>query len=487
MPVRKSTAMGMAAGFILAAAAGFWGVFAYGLRPNMPNGVTFGGVPVGGQTYAAASNLLNEHIRAAEGWTIAYQSDKPEASAAGTFLSAGFRWDPSAPTQAIELLQQGNPLQRAWNRLQLRGRDVPMGLLYDGDTYEAFIRQNWSALHAQQPVVAKRTISDQDQVSIIPDIPVYRVNSQELLNRLQAVDWRRLWRESKAAVGKNGAALPVPIDLPLVEARSQITYESLASQGIERKISEFTTAILPGGEGRYHNISSAARTVQDRLLAPGEIFDYAPVIKETETRFGFREAPVIYNGKLVPGVGGGICQVSSTLYNAVIRAGLEIVERRNHTLPVSYVPLGQDATFSEGYINFRFRNTTGAYLLIRTETQKDKLTIKLFGRLDQSVTYAIESVTIAELEAPVKTVVNPALPAGKKETLQKGKPGYVVETYRIKKQNDTILSKELLSKDRYQPQPHLIAIGGKSEPDTVPPAPGSPDVVEDGVEGPRFR
>ena len=103
-------------------------------------------------------------------------------------------------------------------------------------------------------------------------------------------------------------------------------------------------------------------------MAPGETFDYSKIIAQTEAKFGYKEAPVILNGNLVPGIGGGICQVSTTLYNAVLRSGLEIVERRNHSLPVSYVTLGQDATFANGYINFKFRNNTDAYLWIRTIT-----------------------------------------------------------------------------------------------------------------------
>ncbi|UJF36495.1 VanW family protein [Paenibacillus hexagrammi] len=224
------------------------------------------------------------------------------------------------------------------------------------------------------------------------------------------------------------------------------------------------------------------------LLAPDDVFDYSKIIEQTEAHFGYKEAPVILNGKLVPGIGGGICQVSSTLYNAVLRSGLEIVERRNHSLPVSYVPLGQDATFASGYINFKFRNNTDSYLLIRTVTTGQNVTVKLFGHMSSSLTYEIESKIIATISPPVKYVHNPSLRRGTTRPISTGKAGYVVETYRYKKQDGVVVGKELISKDRYSPVPTLVAANtGDIKPDEGKPAePGSP-LLEDGVKGPTFR
>lgn len=471
---------------VLLTAGGLWGIRTYGLDDQMPHGLAFGGIPVGGLPLAGAELLLETHLTQTAGWRLRFASEIPGAEQASAFGSTGLRWDASAPRQALAELQGGSPFRRAWHKWQLRNRDLPVGILYDEGAYAGFVKQTWTELHAKQPTPAKRVITGQDRVEIIPDIPVHRVDEKKLLNSLLATDWLSMWR-GLAPEQEAAKADPVVIPVPLTEVRAQVTYDALTGQGIERKISEFATTILPGGEGRLHNIVAAAKTIQDRILAPGDIFDYAPVIEETKSRFGFREAPVIYNGKLVPGVGGGICQVSSTLYNAVLRAGLEIVERRNHSLPVSYVPLGQDATFSEGYINFRFRNNTGAYLLIRTVTESNKLTVKLFGTLPQTQSFDIESVTVEELEAPVKTVINPTLRIGQREVLQKGKPGYVVETYRTKRENGTILSRELISRDRYQPQPALVAVGGKAGESAGPGGEGKEGMLEDGVEGPRFR
>lgn len=480
---RTAAAAGL---MMLLAAGGLWGIRVYGLDDKVPEGMAFGGLPVGGLALVQAEQLLNDRLAQSAGWQLRFASDVPGAEQTSVFGSTGLRWDASAPRQALTQLKEGSPYLRAWRKWQLRMTDLPMGILYEEGAYTGFLRQTWAELNAKQPIPAKRMITKQDNVEIIPDIAVYRVDEKKLLESLLATDWLSMWRG--ALPEKNTSpSEPVVIPLPVLEVRAELTYDSLVGQGVERKISEFTTTILPGGEGRLHNIVSAAKTIHDRVLAPGDIFDYAPVVDETKSRFGFREAPVIYNGKLVPGVGGGICQVSTTLYNAVLRAGLEIVERKNHSLPVSYVPLGQDATFSEGYINFRFRNNTGAHLLIRTVTESNKLTVKLFGKLAAGQSFDIQSVTIEELAAPVKTVVNPSLRSGQREVLQKGKPGYVVETYRTKRENGTILSRELISKDRYQPQPALVAVGGQAGEGSGLGGEGKEGVLEDGVAGPRFR
>lgn len=489
---RRYTGAAAGAALLLGAALG---VRAYGLSDAVPAGFTAGGLPLSGLTLAEARALLKERAAALESAPIRFDSGRELAAGrTGDFRSAGLRWDLGAVEAALRRLEQGSSYERAWARFRLRGAEAVPSLTVEEPVYRQFVESAWAELHAAKPVPARRVITEADRVQIIPDVSVFRVDMEGLRTNLLTAGWQEIWRGAPAGEvqrptvrGDVFTPVPVTVPLPLRELHAPVTGEQLAAQGVDRKIAEFTTPILPGGAGRLHNITAAAKVVHDRLLAPDEIFDYGPVIREAESRFGFREAPVIWGGKLTPGVGGGICQVSSTLYNAVLRAGLSIVERRNHSLPVSYVPLGQDATFSDGNINFRFRNSTGAYLLIRTVTMEDRLTVKLFGRLPENVSYEIESVTLEEIPAPVKTVVNPGLKPGQRELLQQGKPGYVVETFRIKKETGVILSKERISRDRYLPQTALVAVGGQGEPKPDTAQPGGPEVLEDGVGKPRFR
>ncbi|MNZ75027.1 Vancomycin B-type resistance protein VanW [compost metagenome] len=280
------------------------------------------------------------------------------------------------------------------------------------------------------------------------------------------------------------------IKIPLILQQPAATIEGLKKEGITRKIAEYSTNLSGSAAGRIHNVDAAARSIDGMILPPDGIFDYASIVEAAETNYGFREAPVILSGKLVPGVGGGICQVSSTLYNAAIRAGLKIVERKNHSLPVSYVPKGQDATFATGYINFRFQNTSKAHLLITAQVEGGQLTIKLFGDSPENTSYDIESITTDVLPVQNKYVANPSLPSGSQEIILEGKPGYIVETYQIKKVNGKVSQRLRLSRDTYPAQPTVIAVHGSSQDNSSPDSPKNPSpqkiILEDGVAGPTF-
>jgi len=246
-------------------------------------------------------------------------------------------------------------------------------------------------------------------------------------------------------------------------------------------LSSFTTDFSSSAAGRAYNVTMTAKTLNNWDLAPGEIFDYKKVIALTRENYGYREAPVILNGELVPGIGGGICQVSSTLYNAALLAGLEMVERRNHSLPVSYLPKGQDATFAEGAINFRFKNTTGKHLIIRTVVSGGKLTIKLFGTLPGNVSYAIESKTVKVIDPPVKEIASQAVPSGGRLLLSSGKSGYIVETYRTKIKDGKTVSRERVSRDTYRAQPSVYGVAEGRTNNGTDGNGKSKQLLEDGV------
>lgn len=131
---------------------------------------------------------------------------------------------------------------------------------------------------------------------------------------------------------------------------------------------------------RTENIRLAAKALDGKLLAPRERFSFNESVGERTAEAGYKEALIIVGNTFTPGLGGGVCQVSSNLYNAVILAHLEILERHRHSLPVDYVPPGQDATVSFPILDFRFRNSTDTYLLIRSFVQGNTLTFQLYGK-----------------------------------------------------------------------------------------------------------
>ncbi|MCI3923358.1 VanW family protein [Paenibacillus sp. TRM 82003] len=497
-----SVLAGLGIGLLLAGA-----IALYGLQTTLPQGMKVSGWDVGGWEFDSFEKGLAEQTALLRKKEVTMKAMLPAAGAAertATLGELGLTANAEVLTADVARLLYGPIWERAWRRWQWRDRELTLSVGLDAKLLSVASKKLWPELYSSQPVNASRSIASGDRVVYEPEVPAARLDEDGLRQALllamrgdgagpveaTSPDVGGLFADPDALRPDGvllSAAIPLTVDVPSFALLPEVTVASLKAQGIERVIASYRTSFATSGAGRRHNVTKTASVVHDMLLAPGDVFDYAKVIKETEKVFGFREAPVILNGKLVPGVGGGICQVSTTLYNAVLRAGLEIVERRNHSLPVSYAPLGQDATFASGYINFKFKNSTGKHLLIRTSSANNTLTVKLFGTMDKNVSYEIKSTTLKEIDPPKKFVKNASLPKGSVELLKAGKVGYVVETYRYKKVGGKVVDKERISKDTYKPQPALYASnsgepgdGGNSSP------PDDGHIVEDGVQAPVF-
>ncbi|MES2464071.1 MAG: VanW family protein [Armatimonadota bacterium] len=142
----------------------------------------------------------------------------------------------------------------------------------------------------------------------------------------------------------------------------------------------FTTHYGSSSSNRRHNIELATSHINGKILAPGETFSYNDIVGPRTPRLGFRDAPTYQDGQVVPGPGGGICQVSTTLYNAVLRSpGITVVERSHHSMPVHYVPAGCDATVAYGAIDFKFRNDTPGPVMVAATTRGGRLSFGLYG------------------------------------------------------------------------------------------------------------
>lgn len=462
--------------FITLLCAGLWGgVYTYVSQQTIPDDVRLANWNIGGMKIAEAEQMWKQRVEQLQEEKIALHIPAPHAMVeTTTFEQLGVSFQDSGLFEYIKKLSEGSLWERAKSRYSMP-KQWNLAITWDSKPLEKKYNASWEKKNLGVPIDAVRLISPEDNVSYIPDQSAYRINWESTKQSIQKLFPHEFPKEPRTAQHVN---------VTLIEKKARITLEALQAEGIDRKIIEFTTSFSTSAAGRAYNVTAAANTLNNTLLKPGDIFDYAKIISDTEKKYGFREAPVIFQGKLIPGIGGGICQVSSTLYNAVLRTGIKIVERRNHSLPVSYLPIGQDATFSEGNINFRFQNTTGKSLLIRTEVKNRELTVKLFGTMDKSVQYDIESNTVKVLEPAIKYVINSSLPAGSREVLSEGKQGFIVETYRIKSKNGQTIEKKRVSRDTYQPQPMLVAVQDMNDAapqNDTKKNPSEELILEDGV------
>jgi vancomycin resistance protein YoaR len=180
------------------------------------------------------------------------------------------------------------------------------------------------------------------------------------------------------------------------------------------------------------------------------------------------EADIIFNAELVPGIGGGICQVSTTLYNAALLSDLDIVSRVNHSLPISYVPLGRDATVAYGAIDLKIGNNTDHHVLLKANVAKDIITFRIFGDRPEDTTVDVETEVLERIEPGVIEQVNEEFAPGARTMIQNGALGYRVAVWRVVKLGGVETRRELISKDRYKPQPAIVQVGPAAQPLTTP-------------------
>ncbi|MFF2483628.1 VanW family protein [Paenibacillus sp. NPDC058071] len=461
--------------FLLLIATVLWGMLRYYTEQNtVPEGTTAGGISVGGLTVEDAVKQVEEYVQLLELRTVAVEANEKTADRMEwTAKEIGYSVEVIGLKEALQKLHQGNLLEQAKYRYRFP-RTYELKQSFDRAKFEKLVRKQWDWIDNNDPQDATRTITNKDEIVYVPHVDAYRINPAPLVDKIEP--WLIL---SGAEIGgrpEQSVTESLPIDI----VHPKVTLEQLKAEGIDRKIFEFTTDFNSSAEGRAHNVTAAANALNDWHLAPGEVFSYGDVIKLAGKEYGFREAPVIQNGKLVPGIGGGICQVSSTLYNVVLRTGIEVVERRNHSLPVAYLPKGQDATFATGSIDFRFRNSTGKHLIIRTSVDNQKLTVKMFGTMPENIRYDIESKTVKEIAPSIQYVTDKSLKSGARVVVQNGRSGSVVETYRTLVKDGKAVSRERVSRDTYRAQPTIIHVGPGTNAPSSTPKPKT-DVVEDGI------
>lgn len=234
-----------------------------------------------------------------------------------------------------------------------------------------------------------------------------------------------------------------------IETTPSTTLEQLES--IDTLVSSYSTKFKTG-TGNATNITLASQTINGVLLKPGDTFSFNGIVGNTTLDKGYTYAPVIINSQLVQGVGGGVCQVSSTLYNAILLLGLSPSERQPHSKPSSYVPLGQDATIDWGNIDFKFENTLDYPIYIASYTKNGTLYVDLYSNHSvKNMTYKLISTINQTLSSPIKYIQDASLPKGTKKLVSSGSIGYKVTVKREGYRENKLISSEIISHDLYTP------------------------------------
>ena len=261
------------------------------------------------------------------------------------------------------------------------------------------------------------------------------------------------------------------ISIPTMELSPVITRAMLEDQYVPR--AKFTTSFSGSSNDRKFNIRKGADLINGTVLAPDAVFSTNDTLGVRTLKNGWKMAGAYAQGEVEQQAGGGVCQLSSTLYNAVVMSDLAIVTRRNHSMRVGYVSGGLDATINSvgNIIDFQFRNNTGGSIIVVAYTSGNSLTMEIYGIPFETDEYDAIKLTSKRLStAPIKTteVKDPKLPGGTQTVTREGKQGESWEAYKNYYKGDKLVRSEKLSNSNYGMVPRIITIGTGPSPSPSP-------------------
>jgi len=345
----------------------------------------------------------------------------------------------------------GERLLERW-RAQREGVDIPLRLSVAPAALK-WVLENSAASRFASPAVDAGIVVKAGQLVKTPE----RVGT--------AVDIEASLKQAAALALERPADV---LELPVVLRRDLPSITLADLEPIDSVLAAQTTVYNSYERDRTHNLKLAARAVDGVILKPGAEFSYNKTVGPRAKSLGFRDAPIFVNGQIEPGTGGGICQISSTLYQAALLAGMQIRQRSHHSMAVRYAPPGLDATVSYGVLDLKFVNPLRNAVYIKVEAEGGRARATIYGASSDRRKIRIERTVSKPVPYGTKTIVDPSLPPGARKVVDKGVNGYTVVVRRVIEENGR-QRVETISRDRYRPHPVVIRVG--------PPAAARPAAV----------
>lgn len=275
---------------------------------------------------------------------------------------------------------------------------------------------------------------------------------------VNGIDFAISMEEAKKLIQENKEEYTIPLKITVAKK----TINDLGEEAFPDLLATFSTLYDVGSYNRKVNIELATKKINGTVIMPDEKFSFNTVVGSRTIQAGFKEGTAYVGGKVVPSVGGGVCQVSSTLYNTALLSNLEIVERKNHMFLTGYVAASRDATVYYGSIDFIFKNTRKYPIKIVATSQNGVCKVSIYGIKEETeYEVVIQSKVTSYINYTTTYIDDPTLEEGKEVVQQAGSNGCRSEGYRILKLNGKVVSQTLLSKDTYRPMDRIIRRGTK--------------------------
>lgn len=412
-------------------------------------GVYIEGIDVGGMSKEQAKKIIEEKFSSytKNGKILLEYKDK-NYDINYSKINVHFDVD-GAVDRAYNYGKRGNIIQKTLNKWDLKKNiyKINLQLVYDKNELEKEIKKLSSKIN-KNPVDASITFNGNGFV-VKADVAGEKVNETKLIESINSAIMSR----------EETPTLKIPVDV--MEARVKAS----ALSKVDTKISGFKTSFKPSDANRTENLRIALEAINGTVVMPGEVFSMNKTLGPRLASKGYKDAPIIVNNTVIPGLAGGICQVTSTVYNSALLANLKIVSRSPHGILVSYVGAGRDATISGNAIDFKFKNSNKYPIYINTVMGKSTLTVNFYGANEHPGQRVELTTEIYEwLNPKTEYIQDPTLPKGQKVVEEKPIKGAKSKTYKSVYVNGKLVSKELLSNDTYKMANGKIRIGTKITP-----------------------
>ena len=244
------------------------------------------------------------------------------------------------------------------------------------------------------------------------------------------------------------------VEIPIKTLAPKYTYAQLKK--INTLLGVYETYFNPNNTNRVDNINVAANSTSNVIIDTDEKFSFNNTLENNGARSKLKNAPIILNGKPNTGLGGGICQVSTTIYNAALYAGMDIIDVTNHSIPSVYANKGRDATVSYGYIDFIFENKNKTPIIIYNQVFEGRIVSSIYGNKEDKKNIEIKTEIAKVIKNKKVYKQDSSLQKRTEIVEQEGKLGYTVNTFRLYKLEGEVLKKELINTSYYPPRDEII-------------------------------
>lgn len=358
----------------------------------------------------------------------------------------GFSYDyDKAVKTAFKLGRQGNIINRLKDIKKIKNEiEVPLESFYQYEKIEEIVNN----------------ISQEINLSSVDAI--FNFNKGKITVDDEVIG-KRLLNDKLISYIADNVFLLKDIDIPVEDIQPGLTKVFLSR--INGVIGEFTTSFKGSSKGRIENIRLSSNAISNKLILPGEELSYNNLTGPRSTQSGYQEANVIIGGELTPGLGGGVCQTSTTMYNALLLSDITILERHPHSIPANYVPYGQDAAVAYGYLDLKFRNDFNFPIYTYAKVVGDSVYIYIYGDTkSKDYTVKIKPEIVEKIFANNEEIFDSTLIPGTKIDVQKGRTGYKVKTYKSIIKDGKVISKKQITTDHYRKKDYIYKIGPMIDP-----------------------